>query len=299
MNDPSDLKRWQKANQAQLAERLRPLTDHEDGMLHLAASETHHVVVTKEEDHICLWLHDEANVSTGVIQSELDLVNPFALVDAYTRAALIGLLWSPDPRRIFTTGLGGGCLPMTMHHHLPDTPIQCVEYDPLVVDAATRFFGFLPDETLRIAIDDGRRWLEENRSDERFDIIILDVFDDNGDVPHQLTTLEFFQLCRSCLSEQGVLIVNLLYLDPHRAARIKTVSAVFDYLYLCPMDDDNDVLFAGQRPLPGKTIYIEQMIRLKERYRFGFPLVRLALKLKPVDIDEIPEWPMTALLTDR
>jgi len=298
MIDQSDLNCWQKANWAQLTERLRPLLDQEDGTLHIAASERHHVVVTKEEDHICLWLHDEANVSTGVIQSELDLRNPFSLVDAYTRAAFIGLLWSPDPRRIFTTGLGGGCLPTAIHHHLPETTIQCVEYDPLVVDAATRFFGFLPDSTLRIAIDDGRRWLEQHPSNERFDIIILDVFDDKGDVPHPMTTLEFFQLCRSSLSEKGVLIINLLYLDPHRTARIKTVSALFDYLYLCPMDDDNDVLFAARQPLPGKTVYVEQMIQLKERYRFGFPLVRLALKLKPVDVDEILEWPMTALLTD-
>ncbi len=298
MDDTLDLKSWQNLNHAQLVARLRPLLEQDDGTLDVAASGSHHVVVTKDEDHICLWLHDEANRSTGVIQSELDLNNPLALVDAYTRAALLGLLWSPAPSRVFTTGLGGGCLPTVMHHHMPETIVQCVENDPQVVDAATRFFGFLPDETLRIAIGDGRRWLAENATQHAFEIIILDVFDDKGDVPRPLSTLEFFQLCRASLSEQGVLVVNLLYLDPHRTARIKTVAAVFEHVYLCPMDDDNDVLFASRQPLPSKAIYIDRMIRLKEQYRFSFPLVRLALKLKPVDVGEMPEWSATKLLAD-
>ncbi len=209
-------RRWQQANLAQLTERLRPILDQEDGTLSMAVSGAHHVVVTKEESHVCLWLYDEANRSTGVIQSELDLADPLTLVDAYTRAALLALLWSPAPRQIYTTGLGGGCLPTVIHHHLPETVVQCVEYDEQVVDAATRYFGFLPDASLRITIDDGRRWLEANRGTGRFDIIILDVFDDKGDVPNDLTSLEFFQLCRDSLATQGVLVVNLLYLDPQR-----------------------------------------------------------------------------------
>jgi spermidine synthase len=298
MDDSLESERWKNLNRFQLGERLRPLLDQEDGTLHVATSGSHHVVVTKEANHVCLWLHDEANQSTGVIQSELDLVNPLSLVDAYTRAALLALLWTPAPARVFTTGLGGGCLPMAMHHHLADAFIQCVENDPQVADAATRFFGFLPADRLRLAIDDGRRWLEKNAWHKHFDIIILDVFDDKGDVPHPLSTLEFFQLCQSSLSDHGVLVINLLYLDLHRAARIKTAAAVFEHVYLCPMDDDNDVLFASRKPLPSKAIYIERMIRLKEHYRFGFPLVRLALKLKPVDVGEIPEWSATKLLTD-
>lgn len=289
---------WQQINRVQLTERLRPLLDCEDGTLHMASSGAHHVVVTKEENHVCLWLHDEANESTGVIQSEMDLANPLALVDAYTRAALLALLWSHEPLRVFTTGLGGGCLPIVMHHHLPETTIQCVEVDREVVEASSRFFGFLPDERLRIAIGDGRRWLEGEPAGKPFDIIILDVFDDKGDVPHWLTTLEFFRLCRDSLSERGVLVVNLLYLDPHRTKRIKTIRAIFDHLYLCAMDDDNDVLFASQQPLPERSNYIEQAVRLKTRYGFGFPYVRLALKLKPVDVSAIPEWPKTALLID-
>ncbi len=298
MDDSLDLKSWQDLNHAQLIKRLQPLLEQEDGTLDVAASGSHHVVVTKEEDHVCLWLHDEANQSTGVIQSELDLNKPLALVDAYTRAALLCLLWSPAPGRVFTAGLGGGCLPTAIHHHMPETIVQCVERDPQVVDAATRFFGFLPDETLRIAIGDGRSWLEENATRDSIEIIILDAFDDKGDVPHALSTVEFFQLCRASLSGQGVLVVNLLYLDPHRTARIKTAAAVFEHLYLCPMEDDNDVLFASRRPLPSKATYIDRMIHLKEQYRFGFPLVRLALKLKPVDVGEMSEWSATKLLTD-
>ena len=196
---------WQEQNLAALSDRLQWLHDEEEGTLFSEPSGTHFVVVTKEDAHICLWLYDEANASTGVIQSELDLADPLKLVDAYTQAALLGLLWVPEPQQIFTTGLGGGCLPTVLHHHLPETSVQCVEVDAVVAEAAQQLL-WLPSG--RKPAHCHRRWpalAGTERGRWRNDILFIDAFEDDGDVPSHLTSVEFFKLCRASLSDHGVL----------------------------------------------------------------------------------------------
>ncbi|MEZ4612809.1 MAG: hypothetical protein R2838_21625 [Caldilineaceae bacterium] len=144
---------WQTRYLAELEARLAPLRALPEGTLFFEQSGPQYVTVTKEDDNVLLWLLDRYADGSGVVQSELNLADPLDLVDPYTQAALLGLLWSPQPRRIYTTGLGGGCLATALHYHLPATQIDCIEIDPVVVSAAAQCFGFRTDDQLRLGLD--------------------------------------------------------------------------------------------------------------------------------------------------
>lgn len=283
---------------AELHTRLAGVRAESDGTIFAEPSGGHFVTVTKEASNVLLWLMDQNADGSGVVQSELDVENPLALVDPYTQAATLALLWAPTPARIYTTGLGGGCLPTVLHHYFPMTHIQCVEIDACVVKAAQRCFGFQPDHYLRVAVDDGRRWLEANPAAGNYDIMLFDAFLDNGYSPYKMATREFAELCSQRLAPGGVVVLNLLYLGTHYTERVKTMAAVFPHLYLLRMGEENDLLFASQTPLPAAADLRDLAMSIRRRHPFQFLFVRRAVKLIPLEQADLPAWEATPVLTD-
>ena len=63
------------------------------------------------------------------------------------------------------------------------------------------------DQRLRVASEDGRRWLARN--DGRWDVIVIDAFYADS-IPFHLATVEFLELARSRLSPGGVIVTNVI-----------------------------------------------------------------------------------------
>ena len=220
---------WLKQNLEAIQARLQPIRKLKDGTIFTEPSGIHFHVITKEGSALRFWLVEQVNPSTGVIQSEIDLDQPLLLMEPYTQAMLLSLLWKPQPNHVYMAGLGGGRVPLLLHHYVPTAHIDCTDIDPGIVKIAKAFFGIQPDERLKIAIEDGRKWLEDN--DTLYDMILLDVFLDNGYSPYRMTTLEFFQLCRSRLTPGGVVAINVLSGDQFIAAKARTLHEVFPHVY--------------------------------------------------------------------
>jgi spermidine synthase len=74
-----------------------------------------------------------------------------------------------------------------------------------------RFFRL--DEHPRVAAHamDARQFLRSHAaSGERWDLIFGDAYNGIRAIPAHLTTREFFQLARDCLTEEGVFLMNLI-----------------------------------------------------------------------------------------
>ena len=289
---------WQTRYLAELEARLAPLRALPEGTLFFEQSGPQYVTVTKEDDNVLLWLLDRYADGSGVIQSELTLADPLNLVDPYTQAALLGLLWSPRPRRIYTTGLGGGCLATALHYHLPATQIDCIEIDPVVVSAAAQCFGFRTDDRLRLGLADGRAWLAQTADALPCDLLIFDAFLDNGYAPYAMATREFAELCAQRLAPDGVMVVNLLYLGNFYLERIRSLAAVFEHVYLLRMGEDNDLVFASHAPLMEEPARHAAAEALAARLDVRFPLVTRAAMLTPLDAADLPGLDAAAELTD-
>ena len=166
--------------------------------------------------------------SVDWIQGAMRIRRPNALELAYTREMMAGLLLRepPWPREALLIGLGAGSLAKYIYHKLPDTRITVVEIDPQVETIARLHFK-LPDDPhrLRVVIGDGAQYMLEDG--KKFDSILVDGFDKSGRAG-VLDTLPFYQACRSRLTDNGLLAVNLLGHSRGFKASAKRIAGAFD-----------------------------------------------------------------------
>lgn len=137
------------------------------------------------------------------------------------------------PWRIGIVGLGTGTLAA---YGRPGDSIRIYEINPLVRDLAHSQFSYLDDSAAKIevALGDGRLSLE-SEPDQKFDLLVIDVF--SGDsVPVHVLTVEAFKTYFRHLKPGGILSVNItnryLNLEPvmETASRAYGKEAVvFDY----------------------------------------------------------------------
>lgn len=274
MNDSS----WLTNNRQAIMARLQPWQDAEEGTLYAEMHGAYFVIVTKSEGNLRLWLLDPQQPDSGVMQSEMRLDDPLALFDDYTQAALLGLLWQPEPRRVYVAGLGGGCVPLLLHHYFPQVVIDCTEIEPAMIEMATRYFGLGLDERLQVALADGRGWLALQT--DPYDFIFIDVFLDRGYIPYWMSTVEFYTLCRAQLTTDGVLVINLLATDPYLVARVKSLQQVFPTIYANPLPVGNILLYASANTRLDAEALIERATQVQSRHNFAFPFAIRSLDLQ-------------------
>lgn len=139
------------------------------------------------------------------------IARPWALELDYTREMMAALLLRPDsdwPKSVLLIGLGAASLTKFLHRHRPEAKLTVVEIDANVVHVARHSFK-LPEENerLRLHIDDGANFIAA--SQQRFDLILVDGFDENARTG-MLDTLPFYLNCKARLSSSGLLVTNLL-----------------------------------------------------------------------------------------
>jgi spermidine synthase len=118
------------------------------------------------------------------------------------------MLFHPNPRRVLAIGLGGGITLRALTHHPEAQSITVAEIDPVVVEAARRWFTpyndrALDDPRVRVVTNDGRNYIDATK--ERFDVITSAP--PNIWVPGAsgLFTEEFYRSAAAHLSAGGIL----------------------------------------------------------------------------------------------
>ena len=99
---------------------------------------------------------------------------PFETRFPYTDYFDLGLAYNPDARNILFVGLGGASAPKRIWRDFPSLDLQVAELDPVVVDVARQYFGMPDSPRLKVAVEDGRRYLQRN--EQRYDVIALDAY---------------------------------------------------------------------------------------------------------------------------
>lgn len=145
------------------------------------------------------------------------------------------LLRHPDPRDVLIIGGGEGATLRETLVHRSVKSATMVDLDGEVVELCREHLprwhqGALADPRVRLVQDDGRRFVAS--SDDRYDVVIIDVVDmlDNG--PAQaLYTRQFYELLRRRLRPQGIVVVQGLEFsfldDKAHVALARTLRTVF------------------------------------------------------------------------
>lgn len=205
------------------------------------------------------------------IQSAMRLSAPDRLELAYARAMMAFLLFAPGARELLMIGLGGGSIARFVHQHVSHARMTAVEINPQVVAAARSFFGLPPDDArLRVEVADGGAYVRSHRA--VCDVLLLDAFDDGRSVA-ALATQSFYDACRACLRPGGVLAVNFIRDEPHRAAYLARIARAFDgrVLVLPSADRFNNIVFAFRDGPSRRAIAPLKRAARSLKRRYGLP----------------------------
>jgi MFS family permease len=140
-------------------------------------------------------------------------------------------------------GAAAGTVPGLYTDIYGAVPITGVELDPQIVQVGQEYFGAAWPNYTAVAAD-GRQWLARQGSDVKFDVIAVDAYRPPY-IPFHLTTVEFFELVRRHLDEDGVLAINVGRAPANNAlvdALAATLAVVFPTVFVVDEPGPPDTL---------------------------------------------------------
>ena len=182
----------------------------------------------------------------------------------------IPLCLHPHPRRVLYLGMGTGITAAAALEH-PVERVVVAEIVPAVVEAARTWFeedagSLFTDERVEIVATDARRLLRA--SDERYDVVVGDLFFPWSEGTANLYAREHFQLVKDHLVEGGMFAQWLpCYQMSHAevAGVMRTFAQVFGHVHVWRGD------FFADRPLlalvGGTSARVDASDLLEERAR--------------------------------
>lgn len=141
-----------------------------------------------------------------VKQSSMDVQHPYVLNLKYTRDMVQALSLHPNPQKVLCLGLGAGSIPSFLHFNFPWMEIDCVEYNPAVIDVAYKWFRLPQCEQLKTFEDDALTYVAS--CDKEYDLIFIDTYSSNK-IPSHLKSDLFIQGVSDLLSSDGVAVSNI------------------------------------------------------------------------------------------
>ncbi|MDA1060769.1 MAG: fused MFS/spermidine synthase [bacterium] len=152
------------------------------------------------------------------------------LVFTYTKFYDLAKHFNPDFEKSLMIGGAAYSYPKHYLEKFPQATIDVVEIDPALTELAKKYFRLEESPRLRVFHEDGRTFI--NTTKEKYDVIFGDAFKAYYSIPHQLTTIESVQKMYDALSENGIVLVNVISaLEGEKSeffrAEYHTFSAVF------------------------------------------------------------------------
>jgi len=200
---------------------------------------------------------------------------PEKLVLPYFRCSTAALAFLDAPRDYLFIGLGMGAVPMYFNTIQPDSYVDAVEIDPMVVDAAKYWFGLVEDERLKVTAGDGREFVRT--TGRKYDAVFLDAYRDLS-VPSHLTTVEFLEEVKGILKPGGVVVSNLWgsVVNPLFNSCVRGLQVTFPEVYQFRSYTYNFIFVADTKE--GEIMPGDLLSRAKgamSRMTLGFDLVEL------------------------
>lgn len=179
------------------------------------------------------------------------------LLHEYTKYYHLFNIFYPNSKKVVMFWGAAYAFPKSFLIAYPDKTIDVIEIDPWITEIARQHFYLHDHPNLHIYHQDARMFL--NTSEEKYDAILGDAFWNYYSIPYQLTTKEVVQKKYDMLTDDGVVILNMigsLSWDSSKfiQAEYKTYQEVFPEVFLLPVSsmdtyqDQNIMLVALKNP---------------------------------------------------
>lgn len=194
--------------------------------------------VTLSEQDGVRYLH----FGTEWVQGAMRIRKPDWPELEYAQQMMAWMLFIDDPRSIVQLGLGAAALTKFCYRQFPQAQVTAVELNPSVIAICASMFKLPPeDERLRVLEMDAMDFVLDEANYEAIDVLQCDLYDATARGP-VLDTPEFYQACNACLTDRGVMTVNLFGDHPSFAKNIKAMRFAFDRVICLPEVHEGNVV---------------------------------------------------------
>jgi spermidine synthase len=189
------------------------------------------------------------------VQGAMRIARPWALELEYTRQMMMPLALRDDPHwpeSVLQLGLGAASLTRFLYRHRPRARITVIELLPEVAAAARQYFR-LPDDPdrVRVHIGEGHDYLAG--SERRFDLILVDAFDDKGR-SGMIDSVPFYTNCRERLRRHGIASFNFLARSRGAAPAIARIREAFgERVWVLPQTEAGNIVALGGVAPPARS----------------------------------------------
>ena len=240
--------------------------------------------VTLSEDGEVRFLH----LGTEWIQGSMIIDDPFAIELDYVQRMVAWLLFvEPDSvakRRAMQLGLGSAAL-TKFHFKKLRMDTTAVEINPQVLAACRGWFKLpLDGPRLRVLLADAAIEVRQPAHLGSIDALQVDLYDHEAAAP-VLDSPDFYADCRSLLTDDGAMTVNLFGRDASYERSLESICAAFgrDTVWAFKPTREGNTIVLAQRTTDRPT-RMQLLARAEEiRARWELPAVKWLRIFKPVE----------------
>ncbi len=228
------------------------------------------------------------HLGTEWVQGSMLLDKPFELELEYVQRMMAWLLFvdvtSVAKRHAMQLGLGAASLTKFCHRKLR-MKTTAIEINPQVI-AACRLWFKLPadDGRLSVILGDAADVAGHDYFSGQVDALQVDLYDHEAAAP-VLDSEEFYTDCRSLLTQDGVMTVNLFGRSSSFAQSVEKITSAFGpgaVWAFRPTREGNTIVLALRQPQQPERAQLVQRAEAIES-RWGLPARKWLRVFKPVD----------------
>lgn len=205
--------------------------------------------VSLDSEYNSIWIYDSTYNNKSIKQLQLN--NEFSsgmsldnddLAFEYTKFYDLAEHFKPNFQNVLMIGGAAYSYPKYFINKYPNSFIDVVEIDPMLTSIAKQHFNLKPSNNLKSIHQDARIFL--NTSNKIYDVILGDAFKSNS-IPNHLTTKECVQKMYNLLSNDGIVILNIISsIEGEKGkflrAEYHTYKSIFPQVYLFAVNNPND-----------------------------------------------------------
>ncbi|MFZ6639356.1 spermidine synthase [Undibacterium sp. TC4M20W] len=194
------------------------------------------------------------HLSSDAIQGAMRTAMPDQIELEYVQQMMMWMLFKYKPQHVVQLGLGAAALTKFCYRNFPQAKVTAIELNPRVIATCHQHFK-LPDndERLQVLCMNALDYVNDSANHGQTDVLQIDLYDAAAEAP-ALGSAAFYQACANCLSEDGMLTVNL-FGNPqnYRAncnANIAALQEAFDAVVWLPLVHDANTVAIAFKQAP-------------------------------------------------
>ena len=214
------------------------------------------------------------HLSSDAIQGSMRLAMPDQIELEYVQQMMMWLLFKKEPQHIAQLGLGAAALTKFCYRQFPNAKVTAIELNPHVIKACHQHFK-LPDndERLQVLELDAMQFVCDPNNHQRLDVLQVDLYDAAAEAP-ALSSPAFYQACANCLTDDGMLTVNLFgnpdNYEANCTANLEALETAFDAVVWLPMVHDANTVAIAFKQAP--SVDFDALYERATEIRFNMKL---------------------------